>query len=98
MEIVHITFEKITGLKGTIEGDFHVTGLVDFRIPLIYLKVISGCEFLFRQGKDKVYLRPVDIESLGNYKEHFEHGVNFLIKEWSYGRGDGIKITNQNPN
>jgi hypothetical protein len=95
LDVVHIKFEKLTGLHGTVEGMF--TGDMDKikpELPLIFEAVlISHSTFVFRQDGQYIYLKPADFREVTNYLEHFRHGVNFLIKEWSYGRGEGIKHT-----
>lgn len=107
MEIVHITFEKLTGLRGTVEGDFIAYNyglwhpIVDTSLPVIFLTEGPNgdhMDFVFSQSEKHFVLRPINENERENYLEHFQYGMNFLIKEWSYGRGDGIKITNQNPN
>jgi hypothetical protein len=105
-EIVHITFEKLTGLKGTIEGTFIVSNfglwpkMVDTALPVVYLGdgMASGGEInmVFRQGVQYFILQTFQPDGGENYFEHFEYGVNFLIKEWSY--GGGVKINRVNPN
>ena len=99
-EIIHITFEKITGLKGTFEGDFICEDFhkLDKRLPLIFNAfIVSKGEFVFVQDGRYFYMRPVNPGWTLNYVEHFYYGVNFLIKEWSNG-GGGIKINSQNLN
>lgn len=96
-EIVHITFEKLTGLKGTIEGDFIATNfglwspMVDTSLPVIFLTDgpldDSKGQLFFRQGEKYFLLKALFMNC--NYREHFTSGTNFLIKEWSYGRGAG---------
>lgn len=96
-EIVHITFEKLTGLKGTIEGDFNVDrpDLVNQELPIIFIGLYKK-SFCFRQGPFKIYMDPVDkgVSVLANYFSHFRYGVNFLIKEWS----DGANLRSKSPN
>lgn len=89
--IVHIVFEKLTGLKGTIEGYFHHrSGTVDNRLPVVY---IGGSRF--RQGEQIIILEPLTDKE--NYIEHLNYGVNLLIKEWN-GRGELLTVNNRNPN
>lgn len=87
-EIVHITFEKLTGLKGTIEGWFEChPEAIDETIPLILINDDLPT-LVFEQAEDNfIYITPVEPVAIPNFKEHFQYGVNFLIKEWSYGRG-----------
>lgn len=97
LEVIHVRLEKIGGpLKGDIEGDFVVSGpnMVDMKLPIIYKRAIRKA-FVFEQGELTILMEPVNkgVSVLGNYFNHFQHGVNFLIKEWSYGRGEGIKHT-----
>lgn len=103
-EIVHITFEKLTGLKGTIEGDFIAYNfglwdtLFDKSLPVVFLTDGPYGDLVFRQGYKYFVLRPAQQKEIGNYSEHFKHGVNFLIKEWSNGRGERITVNSQSPN
>jgi hypothetical protein len=99
-QIVHITFEKLTGLKGEMEGYFivDISGEVDKRLPMVFHSVdYANARFLFSQGGCTcIWLKPVDFFTYQNYLEHILHGVNFLIKSWSY--GGGVTINNQSPN
>jgi len=96
-EIVHITFEKLTGLKGTIEGIFVCEDKVDPSLPLVFNAfLMHNMTFVFTQDGKYIYMRLVNWRDTVNYFEHFIHGVNFIIKEWSYGRGVGT--INKNPN
>lgn len=97
-QIVHITFEKLTGLKGTIEGDFIcVPESIDAKLPLVFeADLIHLGYFVFRQGEKDIPISPVSFEQYSNYAGHFIYGTNFLIKEWSY--GGGVRINSQNPN
>lgn len=104
-QIVHITFEKLTGLKGEINGDFIAynyglwSPMVDLSLPVVFLT--SGpngdyTDFVFRQNEKYFALRPANQNAWSNYQEHFTYGVNFLIKEWSY--GSGVDTGSKNPN
>lgn len=99
MEIVHITFEKLTGLNGTFEGVFICEEKLDPKMPLMLdAFLLSKMEFVFLQDGRYVYMKLANWRESINYLGHFMYGGLLLIKEWSYGRGGGIKITNQNPN
>lgn len=104
-QIVHITFEKLTGLKGEIEGDFIAynyglfTPMVDLSLPVVFLTDGPNgdqTDFVFRQNEKYFALRPVNQNERSNYEEHFTYGTNFLIKEWSY--GSGVDRHSENPN
>lgn len=100
-QIVHITFEKLTGLKGEIEGWFMCDPKkIDISIPLVYRcnSIIIGkgaLQFIFSQCNYYVGLEAVGGD-INNYLEHFKYGTNFLIKSWSY--GGGVTINSQPPN
>lgn len=96
-EIVHITFEKLTGLKGTIEGVFICEDKLDASLPLIFNAfLIHGMTFVFTQGEQYVYMKLVNWRDSVNYIEHFMYGRNLLIKKWS--NGGGVRVSGQNPN
>lgn len=100
-QIVHITFEKLTGLKGDIEGDFiciHDNAeKIDPRLPIILdAYCISKGSIVLRQGNTKIAVRPVESRFYMNFLDHFRYGTNFLIKSWSY--GGGVTINSQPPN
>lgn len=100
MEIVHITFEKLTGLKGTIEGYFIADPEnINVKLPIIYEpELCFGFPFLtFSQLGTNITIRPAVMSDLEDYKEHFERGTNFLIKELRYG-GGRIQTASQSPN
>jgi hypothetical protein len=102
-QIVHITFEKLTGLKGEIEGDFicdlRDSSRIDKRLPIIFKEghkdLMGNNTLLFTQG-DEWFTLTVQDNQFQNYLEHFMYGVNFLIKSWSY--GGGVTINSQPPN
>lgn len=96
-QIVHITFEKLTGLKGEIEGDFIChPETIDPTIPLILINDELP-RLVFEQAEDDfIYMQPANMNQFNNYKEHFKYGTNFLIKSWSY--GGGVTINSQPPN
>lgn len=102
-QIVHITFEKLTGLKGDIEGCF-ICDLADCdrinkALPVIFREghkdILGNNMLLFTQGNHWFTLTVQD-NQFHNYLEHFLYGVNFLIKEWSY--GSGVDTGSKNPN
>lgn len=96
-QIVHITFEKLTGLKGTFEGVFVCDNELDKCLPLVFNAfLLSKMEFVFTQDGKYVYMRLANWRESVNYLEHFIYGVNFLIKEWSY--GSGVDTGSKNPN
>lgn len=97
MEIAHITFEKITGLKGTFEGVFVCDQKLDETLPLVFKAWIQQSnKFVFSQDEQLVYLRPLDLKDTLNFMEQFYYGVNFLIKQVTY---DGaVKTDRENPN
>jgi hypothetical protein len=96
-EIVHITFEKLTGLKGSFEGNFICYDKLDPELPLVFNAfLLSNMEFVFTQNGQYVYMKLVNWRESINYLEHFISGVNFLIKEWSYGSGVDTGIKNPN--
>lgn len=86
--LAHITLEKITGLKGDVEGVFYVNGEIKPELPLVFNSFLQAdSTFVFTHNEQYVYLRPVETISTLNYLEHFYYGVNFLIKEITYGGG-----------
>lgn len=96
-EIVHITFEKLTGLKGTIDAvvECKDPGRIDLRLPIVYIGYLGiQKRLVFRQTPNWFYMKLVDLAGFKNYHEHFKYGTNFLIKEWSNGRGEPIKHSN----
>jgi hypothetical protein len=97
-EIVHITFEKLTGLPGTIEGDFVCEDKVDTRLPLILNAfLVHNMTFVFTQDEKYVYMKLVNWRETVNYLEHFLYGRNLLIKEWTV-YGSGVDTGIKNPN
>lgn len=99
-EVVHIKFEKLTGMKGDIEGDFIAYNfglwnpIVDPHLPVVFLTNGGPGEemlFVFSQNEKHFVLDPVDKNEDRNYLEHFTSGVNFLIKEWSVRNGVNIR-------
>jgi hypothetical protein len=97
MRVVHITFEKLTGLKGSFEGVFICDVELDPKLPLVFNAfLLSKSQFVFTQGGKYVYMQPVESIHTLNYIEQFYHGVNFLIKEWSYDSGARSVSTNSN--
>lgn len=85
--LVHITFEKLTGMKGTFEGVFYCNQVISKEIPIVFSGYyLSNQEFVFTQDGKYFFMRAVQPMETLNYFEHFFYGVNFMIKEWSYGR------------
>lgn len=99
-EIVHITFEKLTGLKGTFEGVFVCDEELDVQAPLVFNAfMVHNSDFVFTQNGKYVYMKPLESMFILNYIEHFLSGVNFNIAKWSYGRGAGYnKSISNSPN
>lgn len=96
-QIVYITFEKLTGLKGTFEGVFICEDELDARLPLLLNAfLISKMEFVFTQDGRYVYMKLANWRESLNYLEHFMYGGLLLIKEWSY--GSGVDTGSKNPN
>lgn len=97
-QIVHITFEKLTGLKGDIEGDFIIDhGKIDQESPLVFIAFVTTTgNLVFNHGKSQLWIRAVQFQDNINYFEHFRLSVNLIIKEWSY--GSGVDIGSKNPN
>jgi len=95
---MYITFEKLTGMKGTIEGVFiGDPDSIDVRLPIIYNPYDEKDGILkFRQGAKWITLEPTCPYHLMDYRNHFNMGINFLIKELRY--GGGVRINSQNPN
>lgn len=102
LEVVHITFEKLTGLKGTIEGDFirvadagrdSVNRVLVFRGGDLYsVKFSEGdANFEFQ------FTPQLTIRERMDFYNHFAIGRNFLIKEWSNGGGVRTDV-NKNTN
>jgi hypothetical protein len=100
-EIIHITFEKLTGLPGTIEGYFLTDfndSMPNYHSPIVFESFrMFRNEFTFRQDCYLFILRPVSQTDVTNYLEHFYHGVNFMIKEWTV-YGSGVGTGSKNPN
>lgn len=110
-QIVHITFEKLTGLKGTIEGVFEFDpDLIDFEAPLVYASsamivhmrngvatgMVTG-NVIFSHNERFIMLEFLPNEkNMKDYIQHFESGRNFMVKEMSY--GGGVTINSQPPN
>jgi hypothetical protein len=92
-EIVHITFEKLTGLKGTIEGEFIVSRPVKSGVVVYKGFNCRTKKFYFSGGMTILCARK---EDTADYSEHFSGAVNLLIAK--YGRGGGVKINSQSPN
>lgn len=103
-QIVHITFEKITGLKGTIEGWFECDPeTIDPRFPLVYrYNRLGHINFTNGENKVRLYFLTSDHWSWKqNFVEHIKHGVNLMITkiEQNYsGSGGSKKIYNHSPN
>lgn len=97
-QIVHITFEKLTGLNGDIEGVFLVDGHPDERLPLVFEPTMSQDfeYFVFRQEKNYFVVTAVQSSENADFFSHFKFGMNLLIKEWSY--GSGVDTGSKNPN
>jgi hypothetical protein len=80
--LVHITFEKITGLKGTFEGVFVSDDMISKKLPLVFNAfILAQNQFVFTQGGKYIYLRPAESVSTINFLQHFASGVNFLVKD-----------------
>lgn len=94
-EIVHITFEKLTGLRGKLEGWFECDPKsIDQSVPIIFDRPKFGCVVFRQQGKDirLFYPKGTAWTDKVSFVEHFRHGVNFLIS--IDGRGEPIKHSN----
>lgn len=98
MKIVHITFEKLTGLKGTIDGWFKCDpNAVDSKLPIVFITVCD-LGITFRQNGKLLgfdFAGGKSIAERDNYAKHFRYGSNFLIKEIS---DSGARSVSQNPN
>jgi hypothetical protein len=98
-QIVHITFEKLTGLKGTIEGWFECDPKsIDLQLPLVYRYSRLG-HVNFTNGENKVrlyFLKSDPWQWKTNFVEHIKHGVNLLITRIEH--GGGVTINSQPPN
>lgn len=94
-QIVHIKFEKLTGLQGDIEGDFLVSGYFDFRLPIVFVYHVDHIGSFFTQNDHIFIIRP--ISGMQNYGEHFEYGMNLLVKE-ACAYGSGVDTGSKNPN
>lgn len=95
--LVHITFEKMTGLKGTFEGIFICDAALNQNLPIIFVAYLQSRNvYVFTQNGKYVYMRAANTSDTLNYLEQFYYGVNFLIKEIS-GSGGG-KVHSQDPN
>lgn len=100
-EIVHITFEKLTGLKGEIEGDFICDPQeIDQRLPFVFQNFNHELFwFWFSHNGKSIIISPtssMSTEAIYNFLEHIKSGTNLLIKEWSH--GGGVTINSQSPN
>jgi hypothetical protein len=100
-EIVHITFEKLTGLKGSIEGEFVITNTKQLQGVYVF-RSWTPSNILLTQGNDILllhFLPHLSLKECKNYREHFRSGTNLLIKEWrSYDAGRGAEHISQSPN
>jgi hypothetical protein len=105
-EIVHITFEKLTGLKGTFEGTFECMSLSPVKEgDVIVLRYLLEDDYgvIFSNGDvDFALLFLMFENNRMDYIRHFVIGRNFLISRLcSYGRGaeSGYnKNASQSPN
>lgn len=80
--LIHITFEKITGLKGTFEGIFICDGVINTALPLTFNSYLQERqEFVFTQDGRYIFMRAANSSETLNYLEQFYYGVNFLISE-----------------
>lgn len=96
-QIVHITFEKLNRIPGTIEGVFICDEELDTRLPLVFNAfLISKMEFVFVQDGRYFYMKLANWRESINYIEHFLYGGPLLIKEWSH--GSGVDTGSKNPN
>lgn len=100
-QIVHITFEKLTGLKGEIEGWFTCNpDEIDTRLPLVFQNYHKELMYFYfsHNGKSIIINMPASEPYLVvlNFLQHLEYGTNLLIKSWSY--GGGVTINSQPPN
>lgn len=97
LEVVHITFEKIAGLGGDIEGIVMCDRpeRIDKNAPIIF-RGFTGIKMLFTQMDECFFLQIVEVKSVANFNEHFSYGTNFLIKEWS--NGGGVRTTDVSKN
>lgn len=89
--LVHITFEKITGLPGTFEGEFICDNRLEKNMLLIFNSFLADSTFVFTQDGKYIFMRSVTPTASLNYLEHFYYGVNFLITELSGGITAGHK-------
>jgi hypothetical protein len=97
-KLVYVTFEKITGLSGDIEGVFLVDGNPDTRLPLVFEPTVSQSSdiFVFRQEDNYFLLTAVQSSENEGFFNHFKFGMNLLIKSWSYGSGVDTGTKNSN--
>jgi hypothetical protein len=94
--LLHITFEKLTGLKGDIEGDFLISGAFDLLRPIVFVLHIESVGTFFTQDDRIFTIMPVG-QPVDSYAAHFEYGMNLLVKE-ARGYGSGVDTGIKNPN
>jgi hypothetical protein len=102
-EIVHITFEKLTGLKGMFEGDFECMSkdpIKEGDILVLRYVLEDDHGFIFSSGENEIALTFLRFENnKTDYLRHFSIGRNFLVSRLHTYGGDGrVKINSQSPN